>query len=414
MTDGLLSGYRALDLTDEKGFVCGQILASIGMDVIKIERPGGDPARNIPPFYQDAQDSERSLYWNGFNTGKRGITLDIENSRGQELFRKLVEKADFVLESFTPGYMDNLGIGYEMLSQTNPGIIMTSITPFGQKGPYSHYKSCNLVACAMGGVMSLNGEPDRPPVKEALDSIYYEAGSAAALGTVMAHYYRETTGEGQQVDVSLQECCASRTTTSIAVWQFDKRLLERTGNKSLVGGRNPSRWLWPCKDGYLFWALRGGSMGARINPIMSQWFDEEEMDNPFDLVENPGQLDMAGLSEETLNAFESMIGKLFLKHTKKEIMARTLTTDIQAWILSTPVDVLENPNLKERNFWSDLEHDKSAFNLDYPGHYFLSNQTDTTLKYPAPLVGEHNTEIFTEMLGITSDEVTELKESNVI
>jgi crotonobetainyl-CoA:carnitine CoA-transferase CaiB-like acyl-CoA transferase len=147
---------------------------------------------------------------------------------------------------------------------------------------------------------------------------------------------------------------------------------------------------------------------------MSQWFDEEEMDNPFDLVENPGQLDMAGLSEETLNAFESMIGKLFLKHTKKEIMARTLTTDIQAWILSTPVDVLENLNLKERDFWSDLEHDKSAFNLDYPGHYFLSNQTDTTLKYPAPLVGEHNTEIFTEMLGITSDEVTELKESNVI
>jgi benzylsuccinate CoA-transferase BbsE subunit len=414
MTEGLLSGYRALDLTDEKGFVCGQILASTGIDVIKIERPGGDPARNIPPFCHDAQDSERSLYWSGFNTGKRGITLDIENSRGQELLRKLVEKADFVLESFTPGYMDNLGLGYEALSQINPRIIMTSITPFGQKGPYSHYKSCNLVACAMGGVMSLNGDPDRPPVKEALDSVYYEAGSAAALGTVMAHYYRETTGEGQQVDVSLQECCASRTTTGIAVWQFDKRLLERTGNKSLVGGRNPSRWLWPCKDGYLFWALRGGSMGARINPIMSQWFDEEEMDNPFDLVENPGQLDMAGLSEETLNAFESMIGKLFLKHTKKEIMARTLTTDIQAWILSTPVDVLENPNLKERNFWSDLEHGKSEVRLDYPGHYFLSNQTDTTLKYPAPLVGEHNTEVFTEMLGFTSDEVTELKESNVI
>ena len=414
MTDGLLSGYRALDLTDEKGFVCGQILASTGIDVIKIERPGGDPARNTPPFYQDAQDSERSLYWNGFNTGKRGITLDIENSRGQELFRKLVEKADFVLESFTPGYMDNLGLGYEALSQINPRIITTSITPFGQKGPYSHYKSCNLVACAMGGVMSLNGEPDRPPVKEALDSVYYEAGSAAALGTVMAHYYRETTGEGQQVDVSLQECCASRTTTGIAVWQFDKRLLERTGNKSLVGGRNPSRWLWPCKDGYLFWALRGGSMGARINPIMSQWFDEEEMDNPFDLVENPDRLDMAGLSEETLNAFETMIGKLFLKHTKKEIMERTLTTDIQAWILSTPVDVLENPNLKERNFWSDLGHGKSEVRLDYPGHYFLSNQTDTTLKYPAPLVGEHNMEIYSEILGLTSNEVTELKESNVI
>jgi len=414
MTEGLLKGYRALDLTDEKGFVCGQILASIGVDVIKIERPGGDPVRNIPPFYQDIQEPERSLYWNAFNTGKRGITLDIENIQGQELFRKLVEKSDFVLESFTPGYMTDLGLDYEALSRINPGIVMTSITPFGQKGPYSQYKSCNLVACAMGGVMSLNGEPDRPPLKEALDSVYFEAGAAGALGTVMAHYYRETTGEGQQVDISLQECCASRNTTSIAVWQFDKRLLERTGNKSLVGGRRPSRWLWPCKDGYLFWTLRGGSMGARINPVMSQWFDEDGMDNPFHIVENWSRLDMAGLSEEILDAFESLMGKLFLKHTKKEIMEKALSSDIQAWILSTPVDVLENPNLKERNFWSNLEYGKSEVSLDYPEHFFLSNQTDNTIKYPAPSVGEHNMEIYGELLGFSTDEVAELKVSNVI
>lgn len=414
MTDGLLSGYRALDLTDEKGFVCGQILASIGIDVLKIEIPGGDPARKIPPFYKDAQGSERSLYWNSFNTGKRGITLDIENSRGQELFRKLVEKADFVLESFTPGYMDNLGLSYEALSQINPRIIMTSITPFGQKGPYSHYKSCNLVACAMGGVLSLNGDPDRPPVKEALDSVYFEAGAAAALGTVMAHYYRETTGEGQQVDVSLQECCASRNTTSIAVWQFDKRLLERTGNKSLVGGRRPSRWLWPCKDGYLFWTLRGASMGARINPAMSQWFDEDGMDNPFRLIKDPSRLDTAAMSEESLDTFESMIGKLFLKHTKKEIMERALNTDIQAWILSTPIDVLENQNLKERKFWIASEDDKSGMSIDYPGHFFKSNQTENTIKRPAPMVGEHTIEIFGELLGFTSEEVAGLRESTII
>jgi benzylsuccinate CoA-transferase BbsE subunit len=414
MTDGLLSGYRALDLTDEKGFVCGKILAGTGIDVIKIERPGGDPARNIPPFLQGIESPERSLYWNAFNTGKRSITLDIESCRGQELFRKLVEKSHFILESFTPGYLDGLGLDYKALSRINPGIVMTSITPFGQKGPYSHYNSCNLVACAMSGVLILNGDPDRAPVKEALDSIYFEAGAAAALGTVMAHYYRETTGEGQQVDVSLQECAASRTTTSIAVWQFDRRLLERTGNKSLVGGRRPSRWLWPCKDGYLFWTLRGGGMGARINPVMSRWFDEEGMDNPFHLVENPDRLDMAGLSEETLDAFESMIGKLFMKHTKKEIMERALKTDIQAWILSTPADVLENQNLKERKFWVVPEHNEPETGLEYPGHFFLSNRTDNTIRYPAPLVGEHNLEIYSELLGLSNDGVAELGESGVI
>ncbi|MBN2241018.1 MAG: CoA transferase [Dehalococcoidales bacterium] len=414
MTEGMLSGYRALDLTDEKGFVCGKILASTGVEVIKIEIPGGDPARNIPLFYQDVQDPENSLYWKAFNTGKKSITLDIETRKGQELFRKLVEKVDFVIESFTPGYMADAGIGYEALSQLNPRIIMTSITSFGQKGPYSHYKSCNLVACAMGGVLSLNGDPDRSPVKEALDSVYFEAGAAGALGTVMAHYYRETTGEGQQVDISLQECCASRNTTGIAVWQFDKRLLGRTGNKSLVGGHRPSRWLWPCKDGYLFWTLRGGSMGARINPVMSRWFDETELENPFHLIENPSRIDMAGLSDEILDTFELQIGKLFLKHTKKEIMDRALTADIQAWILSTPADVLENQNLKERNFWIAPEIDTIGTRLDYPGHFFLSNTTDNTIKCPAPMAGEHNTEIYGGLLGYSSDEIAEFRESQII
>ena len=414
MSEGLLSGYRALDLTDEKGFVCGKILASTGIDVIKIERPGGDPARNMPPFLQDVQDPERSLYWNAHNTGKRSITLDLEHSRGQELFRKLVEKSDFVIESFTPGYMDGIGLGYEALRQINPGIVMTSISPFGQKGPYSRFKSCNLVACAMSGVLSLNGDPDRPPVKEALDSVYFETGAAAALGTVMAHYHRQATGDGQQVDVSLQECGASRTTTSLVVWQFDKRLLRRTGDKSLVGGRRPSRWLWPCKDGYLFWTLRGGSMGAHINLVMSRWFDEMGMDNPYRLVENPAQLDMAGLSDETLDAFDTMIGALFLKLTKKEIMDKATNNDLQAWILSTPVDVLENQSLREREFWTDLGRNKPEAGISHPRRFFLSNRTDNTIKCPAPLIGEHNREVYGELLGLSSEGIAELRESQIV
>ena len=414
MADSLLSGFRALDLTDEKGFVCGKVLAALGVDVIKIERPGGDPARNIPPLYKNNHNLEQSLYWLSFNTDKRSITLDIETELGQDIFRRLLEKADFVIESSPPGYLDGLGLGYEYLSQLNPRIIMTSITAFGQKGPYRNYKSCNLVASALGGVMYSNGDPDRPPVREALDSVYYEAGSTAALGTIMAHYYRQTTGEGQQVDVSLQECGASRNTTGLVVWQFDKRLLKRTGNKSLVGGRRPSRWLWPCKDGYLFWTLRGGTMGARINPAMSKWFDESGIDNPYQLVENPVALDMAGLSDEILDTFEEALEKLFFMHTKQEIMEKAVNEDIQAWILSTPTDVLENPQPKTRNFWVELDSPESDKRILYPGHFFLSNQTDNYIRNRAPLIGEHNQEIFAGELHLSDSEIDALKEANVI
>ncbi len=409
-TDRLLDGFRALDLTDEKGLVCGKILATLGVEVAKVERPGGDSSRKIPPL---DPDSRQSLYWLSFNTDKRSITLDIESKPGGDIFRQLLAKADFLIESSPPGYLDALGLGYDALSRLNPRLIMTSITAFGQRGPYSRYKSCNLVACAMGGVLDSNGDPDRPPVREALDSVYYEAGAAAALGTVLAHYWRQTSGQGQQIDVSLQECEAGRDTTNLAVWQFDKRLLKRTGNKSLVGGRRPSRWLWPCKDGYLFWTLRGGLMGARSNPAMSDWFDESGVENPFRLVGDPTSLDMAGLSDSILDTFDAAVEKLFLKHTKREIMDRAVATDIQAWVLSNPRDVLENPQSKARDFWTGLDSG-STRRLAYPRHFFLSNVTENYVRRRAPLVGEDNEEIYRRDLGLSESELAALKEAGVI
>ena len=408
--DSLLDGFRALDLTDEKGFACGKILATLGVDVVKVERPGGDISRKTPPV---DLDSKQSLYWLSFNTDKRSITLDIGSKPGGDIFRQLLTKADFLIESFQPGYWEGLGLGYDSLSRLNPKLVMTSITAFGQRGPYSHYKSCNLVACAMGGVLDSNGDPDRPPVKEALDSVYYEAGAAAALGTVLAHYHRQITGEGQQVDVSLQECEAGRDTTNLAIWQFDKRLLKRTGNKSLVGGRRPSRWLWPCRDGYLFWTLRGGSMGARSNPAMSDWFDESGVENPFRLVSNPTSLDMAGLSSGVLDTFDAAVEKLFLKHTKREIMDKAVDSDIQAWVLSTPEDVLNNPQSKARDFWTELDSG-STRRLAYPRQFFLSNVTENYARRRAPLVGEDNEEIYCRDLGLSLTQVASLKEAGVI
>ncbi|MEE8419571.1 MAG: CoA transferase, partial [Dehalococcoidales bacterium] len=140
-SEGMLSPYRVLDLTDEKGLLCGKILGDLGADVIKIERPGGDPARRLGPFYKNEPDPEKSLFWFALNTSKRGITLDIETAGGQEIFKQLVKGADFVIESFSPGYLDKLGLGYPALEKINPGLILVSITPFGQTGPYRDWKT---------------------------------------------------------------------------------------------------------------------------------------------------------------------------------------------------------------------------------------------------------------------------------
>ena len=413
MADSLLGGFRALDLTDEKGFVCGKILAALGVEVIKIEKPGGDPARGIPPFLHNTPDPEKSLYWYAFNTDKRSITLNLEVRQGQDLFRKLAQKADFVLESFAPGYMDSLGLGYEALRQANPRIIVTSITSFGQKGPYTQYKGSELIASAMGGVLLTTGDPDRPPVREGPDSIYFHVGAAAALGTVIAHCYREITGEGQQVDVSLQGVVASRTFTNLVIWEFKKSLIKRSGYVRKIGAR-ATRWIWQCKDGYVFWAFMPGKFGAPANRVLSKWIDEDGLENPLNKVTNWDDFDLTAISREELDAHERAIAMFFMNHTKKEIAEEGLKRGLNAASIDSPPDVLENRQLEARGYWVDLEHPESGSTLMYPKQFFLCNETENFMKRRAPLIGEHNEDIYVKELGLSSTEIAALKKAGVI
>jgi len=413
MTDSLLSGFRALDLTNEKGFVCGKILAALGVEVIKVERPGGDPARGIPPFLNNTPDPEKSLYWYAFNTDKRSITLNLELSQGQDLFRKLVEKANFVLESFALGYMDSLRLNYEALREVNPRIIMTSITPFGLKGPYAQYKGSDLIASAMGGVMLTTGDPDRPPVREGFDSIYFHAGAAAALGTVIAHRHREITGEGQQVDVSLQEVVASRTSTNLVIWEFDKRLLKRSGNVRMLGARS-FQWIWQCKDGYVHWQYIRGQVGAATNRALSKWIDEDGLENPLNKVTNWDEFDPAATSRKELDAHQEAIARLFLNYNKKELNEEGLKREIDITPIDCPADLLESHQLKARDYWVDLEHPESGITLSYPKYFFLSNETENFVERRAPIIGEHNEDIYAKELGLSSTEIATLKKTGVI
>ena len=257
--DGLLGPYRVLDLADEKGIFCGKLLADLGADVIKVEKPGGDPVRNLGPFYHDEPDPEKSLFWWAFNTNKRGITLNIESADGQAIFKRLVKTADFVVESFQPGYMNKLGLGYRALEKINKGVIMVSVTPFGQTGPHSQYKDTGIVTWAMCGFMNSRGDIDRPPVQISHHAQTFVAGGIeGGVGAMLALFDRWKTREGQHVDVSIQEAGGRGSppfgwVLGKASGRSDLRILGSAGLRTT--------YLWKCKDRPDDVVLRGGFSG---------------------------------------------------------------------------------------------------------------------------------------------------------
>lgn len=411
MNTALLTGARALDLTNEVGFVSGKILAELGVDVVKVEQPGGDPARLTPPYLGDVPGVERSLYWRSFNTGKRAITLDIEQEAGQELFKRLVADTDFVLESFTPGYLDALGLGYEQLREINPKLVFVSVTPFGQKGPYSHYTGAELVAIAMSGVLNNTGYPDRAPVKEALDSGLFHAGVSAALGAVMGYYHCTRAGVGQHVDVSVQEVASSRLTSSHVAW--DERVsLARDGNRSQMGPTS-TEWFWECKDGYLFWHMLGGAFGAPANKALSDWIDEYGIENPLREVDDWFAFDKAGISVEQWARFASVIRPFFLRFTKDEIRAENMKRGTNATVGNDPQDLLESEQLRSRGYWMTLQ-DPVLGDIEVPKYFFKSSQSENVCLKAAPCVGEDNDTVFVTELGLSQPEIEQLRSAHVI
>src|ERR1700675_2350144 len=211
----MLSPYRVLDLTTERGLLCGQMLADMGADVIKVEPVGGSPARSIGPFYQDAPHPDRSLYWWAYNRNKRAITLDLERDAGRDLLRSLVERVDFLIESHNPGYLHQYNLGFAGLAKINPALIYVSITPFGQDGPKASYADSDLIIMAAGGPLILAGDSDRPPVRLSIPQAYLHACADAAVASLAAHHERTTSGLGQHVDVAAEQSVGMATQSHI-------------------------------------------------------------------------------------------------------------------------------------------------------------------------------------------------------
>jgi benzylsuccinate CoA-transferase BbsE subunit len=417
--ESMLSDYRVLDLADDKGSYCAKVLGDLGADVIKIEPPGGDPSRNTGPFYKDIPDPARSLYWWAYNTSKRGITLDIETTDGKDIFQRLVRTADVVVESFPPGYMDGLGLGYSTLSQLNSGIVVTSITPFGETGPYRDYKAPDIVGMALGGQAFVTGDDDRPPCRISSPQAYLHAGNHAASGTLAALYYRELSGEGQHVDVSMQEAVLWTLMNVIQFWDMMKFNMFRGGAKRKMAGP-VARVAFPCKDGHVSFLIGGGQLASISMPAIIQWMAEEGMLGVFEDRKDWGPKDWAekvdywSMTQEDYTAQEDSLMKFFANKTKTEIYEQALKRRTILYPLSTIKDLAENVQLKEREFYTGVEHPELRETITYLGAPYKMTETTWRISRRAPLIGEHNQEVYGEELGFSKDEMRLLKEARVI
>ncbi|MBI3953013.1 MAG: CoA transferase [Chloroflexi bacterium] len=409
-----LGPYRALDLCDEKGLVCTRMLADLGADVIVIEPPGGSPVRRRGPFYKDQREPEKSLFWFAFNTSKRSVTLDLEQPRGRELLRELARRSDFLVESFPPGQMAAWGLGYDALAALNPRLIMTSITPFGQGGPYAGYRGSDITGQALGGLMYLQGEPDRPPVRVSTSQAYIQAGIQACVGTLLAHYHRELTGQGQHVDQSMQEAVVITMDNAANAWDQTQTVIRRLGT-GREAGQQVLELVYPCRDGFMCFAvLTPDQFHAFLG-----WLRSEEMEGALgdpkwsDAYSQPG-LGVLAFSEEDFRARDETITRFFMTKTKQELYEKGQSLGLEITPLSEPKDLLTNPQLETRGYWQRVRHPELDDVITYPGPPFRLSETPWQVQRRPPRIGEHNAEVYEGLLGLSGAELRELKRARII
>ena len=414
--DGLLAPYRVLDLTDKDGWLCGRILGDLGADVVKIEPPAGEPGRSQGVFYQDDPDPEKNLRWFAYNANKRGITLDIDTGPGQDLLRRLAQRADFLVESFPPDYLDARDLGYHALREMNTRLVFTSITPFGQTGPYARYRASDLTAMAMSGFMSLVGEPGRPPLRVSLPQAAMWAGMHGAAGTLVAHHHREATGRGQHVDVSTQASLLWALANAPAHWSLHREDLHRGGSRivgrSMTGAR--MRAIYRCRDGYINFIFYGGEAGKRSNEAMVQWMTELDEAPEWLQQTDWGAFNIAASTQDEIDALEHPFVEFLSRRTKAEFGSESLKRGILGYPVADVRDIRRDPQLAARNFWQPVEHPELDASVTYPGAFARFSAAQCGISRRAPRIGEHNDEIYRSELGLSGEDVETLRQRRII
>ena len=378
-------------------------MADMGADVIKIEPPGGDPMRCIGPFVDDRSDQEASLYWHHFATNRRSITLDITHIDGAALLRRLASEADVVLETFQPGFLDALGLGYGDLESHNPALVFASITPFSRTGPYRDYKGSDLVGLAMGGYLYVTGWPDTPPTRLWGSQAYHTAANRALIAILLALYYRLGAGKGQRVDVSVQEAVAATTEHVNMGYIYEGRPAVRSGFRH--GGQFVATWR--CKDGYV--SITTGNQKSWRD--LRAWMAEEGMAG--DLMDEKYD-DRIVLRGEHSDHIEALIGAWAMQHTRQEITEWGQSRGYPFAPAATAAEVLTNPQLWDRGFFTEVEFPEYGKTFVYPGAPYELPESPWKLRTTAPRVGQHNREVYVDEMGISSEELERLTAAGVV
>jgi crotonobetainyl-CoA:carnitine CoA-transferase CaiB-like acyl-CoA transferase len=421
--EGMLSPYRVLDLTDERGFFSAKLLGDLGADVIKIEKPEGDPGRRFGPFFHDIPDPEKSLFWMGLNTNKRGITLNIETAGGQAIFKKLCKTADIVIESFGPGYMEKLGLGYKALEKINPRLIMASISGFGQSGPYRDYKAPSIVLWALSGQGFVTGESDRPPLSPSYPIPYFFGAMQADIGAMIALYARGTSGHGQYIEVpTLLSLAWAVGSDPQGLWLNDKTIVMRSGRYWPRPQPRPDGTVeyvnvpltYPCKDGGVkFFPFVEEGMLPSTNG-MTQWAIEEGFGNEAAKTVDWRTLNWQTVPQKTVDEVTGCFERLYMAHTKAELFAEAQKRGVQLYPVFTAEDMLNFPQLSIRKYWEKLAHPELGTEITYPGAFTQLGEGSCRIRRKAPRIGEHNEEVYIKEMGMSKKDLSLLKQAGDI
>ncbi|MBI4241285.1 MAG: CoA transferase [Candidatus Rokubacteria bacterium] len=398
---GPLAPYRVLDLTDHRGSLCGKILADLGADVVKVEPPEGSPARRVGPFTQDREDPERSLYWWAYAANCRSLVLDLATPDSRARLLELARAADFLLESFPPGHLERLGLGWATLHETHPRLIVTSIMPFGADGPYRDFEGPDLVLQAMGGMMHQLGDPDRPPVRIGVPQAFLQAAGQAAVGTLVAHTWRERTGVGQRVEVTGQVAMMWTMMSETGFPVLHGYDPFRDGVATRYAGLR-RRVIFPCRDGFVVLVVAGGAIGGRMLEALTAWMVEEAMAPEFMRGRDWKSWDATYLlakgaqGQAEIDLVTDAVGAFVAAKTKAELYEGALTRGILLAPVADTADLLQDPQLAARQFFIPLLEPRLGREVVHPGPFARLSATPIRLSRPAPAIGEHSEEVLRE------------------
>jgi crotonobetainyl-CoA:carnitine CoA-transferase CaiB-like acyl-CoA transferase len=412
---GPFAGLRVLELADETGQFCGKLFGDLGADVVKIEPPGGEPCRRIGPFVNDIPHPERSLSFWYYNSSKRGITLNLDTADGLHLFRSLAATADVILETFRPGYLSSLGCDHAALSQQKPGLVLCSLTPFGQTGPWRDYLSSDLLHMAAGGEMASSGydeedAPNAPPIAPGGGNAWHMGCHFAYMAIVAALVHRTVSGRGQYIDTSIHEACALTTEAAIANYVYRSEVLRRHTGRHHAAGPSP-RTQFRASDGNYVCALVGGRLNPKYIKELADLLDTNGMAG--DLRDSKYQ-DQAVITANTSHIIDGLVASFIASLPAEEVYHRAQERGFTWGAVRAPERLLDDAHLSDRGFWKQVAHPELGRTVTYPGEAAIYTGSPWRISRRAPLIGEHNREIFCGELGLSSGELAVLMENRVI